>query len=81
MLTGVLILAAQSAVRSGTTKSFGAMIWLQSLRAKMSYISHHHLGGVMFWELSQDSPDVELLSILSGGSSRLSAPGSNGPER
>jgi GH18 family chitinase len=32
----------------------------------MKYIKHHRLGGVMFWELSQDSPNVELLRILSG---------------
>jgi len=38
----------------------------QALRKKMAYIRHHHLGGVMFWELSQDSPDVELVRILSG---------------
>jgi chitinase len=38
----------------------------QALHKKMAYIRHHHLGGVMFWELSQDSPDAELLRILSG---------------
>jgi chitinase len=44
-----------------------------SLHIKMSYVRHHDLGGVMFWELSQDSADSELLSILSGRSRRLSA--------
>jgi chitinase len=38
----------------------------QALHKKMAYIRNHHLGGVMFWELSQDSSDVELLRILSG---------------
>jgi chitinase len=38
----------------------------QALHKKMEYIRHHHLGGVMFWELSQDSPNLELLHILSG---------------
>ncbi|HEY1525245.1 MAG TPA: glycoside hydrolase family 18 protein [Candidatus Angelobacter sp.] len=38
----------------------------QSLHAKMAYIRRHHLGGVMFWELSQDSPNLELLHILAG---------------
>jgi chitinase len=38
----------------------------QALHKKMAYIRHHHLGGVMFWELSQDSANVELLHILSG---------------
>jgi len=39
----------------------------QALHKKMKYIKHHHLGGVMFWELSQDSANVELLRILSKG--------------
>ena len=38
----------------------------QALRKKMKYIRHHHLGGVMFWELSHDSENLELLRILSG---------------
>lgn len=37
----------------------------QALRAKMAYIRRNHLGGVMFWELSQDSQNLELLRILS----------------
>jgi chitinase len=35
-----------------------------AMRKKMAYVRSHHLGGVMFWELSQDSPDLELLHIL-----------------
>ncbi|HTC95063.1 MAG TPA: glycoside hydrolase family 18 protein [Terriglobales bacterium] len=38
----------------------------EALRAKMGYIRSHHLGGVMFWELSQDTDDVELLRALTG---------------
>lgn len=38
----------------------------QSLREKMRYIKDHQLGGVMFWELSQDTADLELLRVLSG---------------
>jgi len=38
----------------------------QALHKKMKYIRHHHLGGVMFWELSQDTPEMESLHILSG---------------
>ncbi len=38
----------------------------QALHKKMAYIKHHHLGGVMFWELSHDSANLELLRILSG---------------
>jgi len=38
----------------------------QALHKKMKYIRHNHLGGVMFWELSQDTPEMESLHILSG---------------
>ncbi len=39
----------------------------QALRAKMRYVHAHHLGGVMFWELSHDTADSELLPILATG--------------
>jgi chitinase len=42
----------------------------QALLKKMAYIRHQHLGGVMFWELSQDSANLELLRILSGRTRR-----------
>ena len=35
----------------------------EAMRKKMSYIRKQHLGGVMFWELSHDTPDGELLHI------------------
>jgi chitinase len=38
----------------------------ESMRTKVNYIHHHHLGGVMFWELSHDTSDSELLHILAG---------------
>jgi chitinase len=38
----------------------------QSLQIKARYILEHHLGGVMFWELSQDR-DGELLGVLTRG--------------
>jgi chitinase len=38
----------------------------QALERKMDYIRSHHLGGVMFWELSQDTEDGELLRALTG---------------
>jgi chitinase len=38
----------------------------ESLKAKMDYIRSHRLGGVMFWELSQDTEDGELLRALNG---------------
>jgi chitinase len=38
----------------------------QSLQIKARYILEHHLGGVMFWELSQDR-DGELLDVLTRG--------------
>ncbi|MGC2694411.1 MAG: glycosyl hydrolase family 18 protein [Candidatus Angelobacter sp.] len=36
----------------------------QALHTKMKYVRSHHLGGVMFWELSHDTVDSELLHIL-----------------
>jgi chitinase len=38
----------------------------QALEKKLMYIKQHHLGGVMFWELSHDTPDSELLRTLAG---------------
>ena len=35
-----------------------------SLRYKVSYARHEHLGGVMIWELSNDTADAELLSMV-----------------
>jgi chitinase len=36
----------------------------EAMRKKMSYIRQRNLGGVMFWELSHDTSDGELLHIL-----------------
>ncbi len=36
----------------------------EAMRAKMDYIRRLELGGVMFWELSHDTEDSELLRIL-----------------
>jgi chitinase len=38
----------------------------QSLQIKARYIVEHRLGGVMFWELSQDR-DGELLDVITRG--------------
>jgi len=38
----------------------------QALRAKLHYAREHHLGGVMFWEMGQDTADAELLKSLAG---------------
>jgi chitinase len=35
----------------------------QSIRAKAQYVKSHHLGGMMFWELSEDRND-ELLDVI-----------------
>jgi chitinase len=35
----------------------------QSIRIKAEYVKAHHLGGMMFWELSQDRND-ELLDVI-----------------
>lgn len=39
----------------------------EAMRAKMDYIRRQRLGGVMFWELSHDTPEGELLHALAGG--------------
>lgn len=36
----------------------------QALRLKRQYVREHHLGGLMFWELGQDTTDAELLRSL-----------------
>jgi chitinase len=36
----------------------------QALRLKRQYVRVHHLGGVMFWEIGQDTTDAELLKSL-----------------
>jgi chitinase len=38
----------------------------QAVRAKQQYVRQHHLGGVMFWEMGQDTVDAELLKSLVG---------------
>ena len=38
----------------------------QAMRVKRKYIRQQNLGGAMFWELSQDTPDLELLRSLAG---------------
>jgi chitinase len=38
----------------------------QAMRAKLQYARQHHLGGVMFWEMGQDTSDAELLKSLTG---------------
>ena len=42
----------------------------QALRAKVKYVHAHHLGGVMFWELSHDTANGELLHILATGNEK-----------
>ncbi|HWC15544.1 MAG TPA: glycosyl hydrolase family 18 protein [Terriglobales bacterium] len=36
----------------------------QAMRAKARYVRQHALGGVMFWEMGQDTMDAELLRSL-----------------
>ncbi|MGA3210758.1 MAG: glycosyl hydrolase family 18 protein [Terriglobales bacterium] len=38
----------------------------EAMRAKVKYVREHDLRGVMFWELSQDTADSELLRTLTG---------------
>jgi len=39
----------------------------EAMRVKIHYVHRHHLAGAMFWELSLDSSDSELLHILAEG--------------
>lgn len=36
----------------------------QALTAKVKYVRQYHLGGVMFWEISQDDKDFDLLQTI-----------------
>jgi GH18 family chitinase len=36
------------------------------MRAKQQYVRERRLGGVMFWEMGQDTMDAELLKSLVG---------------
>ena len=38
----------------------------EALKQKLEYVKRHRLGGVMFWELSHDTRDSELLGTLAG---------------
>jgi chitinase len=37
------------------------------MRAKAAYARQHGLGGIMFWELSGDTPDGELIGAIADG--------------
>jgi len=37
------------------------------MAAKAEYVRERNLGGIMFWELSGDTPDGELISAIAGG--------------
>ena len=39
----------------------------KSLRLKTDYVRHHDLGGVMFWELTGDTDDGDLISAIHDG--------------
>jgi chitinase len=52
------------------TRSFISYEDPQSLRAKARYVRSHRLGGLMFWELSQDRDDQLLDAIVKGLRSR-----------
>ena len=38
----------------------------EALRLKQQYVRQHGLGGLMFWEMGQDTTDAELLKVLAG---------------
>ena len=37
------------------------------MSAKAEYVREHKLGGIMFWELSGDTPDGELIHAITDG--------------
>jgi chitinase len=37
------------------------------MAAKADYVADNRLGGIMFWELSGDTPDGELIAAIAGG--------------
>jgi GH18 family chitinase len=37
------------------------------MNANAAYVQKHKLGGIMFWELSGDTPDGELINAIAGG--------------
>jgi len=38
----------------------------EALRLKKQYVRQHGLGGMMYWEMGQDTTDADLLKILAG---------------
>ncbi|PYY17383.1 MAG: hypothetical protein DMG61_02560, partial [Acidobacteria bacterium] len=38
----------------------------EAMPVKRQYVREHRLGGLMFWEMGQDTSDAELLKALSG---------------
>jgi chitinase len=59
---------------NGDSRTFISYEDTQSVAAKTRYVLQHHLGGIMFWELSQDR-DEELLDAIVHGFQTVSAPG------
>lgn len=53
----------------GAAKTFITYDDPRSLAIKADYVREHHLGGMMFWELSQDYDD-ELLDVIARGMRR-----------
>jgi chitinase len=37
------------------------------MQLKAGYVRRNRLGGIMFWELSGDTPDGELIGSIAGG--------------
>ena len=42
----------------------------KSLKHKTDYVRHHDLGGIMFWELTGDTDDGDLISAIHEGLTR-----------
>lgn len=55
---------------NAATHTFATFDNLRSVYEKTKYAKAHHLGGVMFWELSGDKPSGGLLDMIYEGSSK-----------
>jgi chitinase len=58
--------------RAGAARLYdGSTFWTYDdppvMELKAQYVRKHKLGGLMFWELSGDTPDGELIDAIAGG--------------
>lgn len=52
---------------NATTRTFVSYEDPESLGLKCAYVKEHHLAGIMFWDLTGDSPDHALVNAINKG--------------